>query len=406
MGKLTATTLKNAKPQEKPYKLFDGHGLFIIIKPNGSRWWRFKYRFSGKQKEISMGVYPDTSLAQARKVCQEARERLAQGIDPSQARKDAREEAEALAENSFEAVAREWITAQRGQWTETNTNTVTRRLETNVFPWLGKRPISEITAPELLEVLRRIEERGTLETAHRMRGTCGQLLRYAIATGRAERDIAADLRGALVPVKKQHLAAIIEPKEVANLLRAIDQLEGSLVVRSAMKLAPLFFVRPGELRLAEWSEIDLEAGLWCIPPQKMKMKLPHIVPLCRQAIKILDELYPLTCRSKYVFPSDRSAARPMSNMAMSAALARMGYKGEMTPHGFRAMARTIMDEVLQERVDLIEHQLAHAVRDANGRAYNRTSHLEGRKEMMQRWADYLDTLKAEKVVAFRRRAGA
>ncbi len=412
MSKLTATTIKNAKPEAAAYKLSDGNSLFLLINPateknkDGSKLWRFNYRFAGKQKQLALGRYPEVSLAQARKQCQQARELLAQGLDPSQARKEAKEQAEALAENSFEAVAREWIAGQQNCWSEANTTTVLRHLENNVFPWLGKRPVCEITAPELLKVLRRMEERGILETAHRIRATCGQVFRYAIATGKAERDIAADLRGALVPIKKKHLAAVTDPKEVSKLLRAIDDLGGSLVVRCAMKLAPLFFVRPGELRKAEWSEIDLEAGLWCIPAEKMKMKQPHIVPLCRQAIQILKELQPLTGRSKYVFPSDRSAARPMSDMALTAAMARMGYKGIMTPHGFRAMARTVMDEVLQERVDLIEHQLAHAVRDANGRAYNRTSHLEGRKAMMQRWADYLDGLKAEKVLPFRKKSQA
>jgi integrase len=406
MGKLTATTIKNAKPKEKQYKLFDGQGLFIIIKPNGSRWWRFKYRFNGKYKEISMGVYPDISLAQARKQLQDARELVAQGIDPSKARKEAREEAQALCENSFEAVAREWITIQSERLTDNTITTITRHLENNVFPWLGKRPIAEITAPELLKVLRRMEERGILETAHRIRATCGQVFRYAIAIGKTDRDIAADLRDALIPVKKKHLAAVTEPKEVAELLRAIDSLEGGLVMCTAMKLAPLFFVRPGELRKAEWHEIDLDAKLWSIPAEKMKMKQPHIVPLCRQAVELLKELYPLTCRSRYVFPSDRSAAKPMSDMAMTAALARMGYKGIMTPHGFRAMARTILDEVLQERVDLIEHQLAHTVKDPNGRAYNRTTHLDGRKKMMQRWADYLDGLKAgAQVIPFKKKTG-
>ncbi|MDY0282508.1 MAG: integrase arm-type DNA-binding domain-containing protein [Salinivirgaceae bacterium] len=408
MSNLTATTVDKAKPKDKPYKLSDGNSLFLLINPptksmkNGSKLWRFNYRFNAKQKQLALGKYPDVSLAQARKKCLEAREVLAQGVDPSAARKEAKDEAMALSENSFELVAREFIASKKNTWSKANTETVTRHLEKNAFPWLGKRPIAEITAPELLKVLRRMEERGTLETAHRVRGTCGQIFRYAIATGKAERDISADLRGALLAANKQHLAALTEPREVAELLRAIDTLEGSVVVCSAMKLAPMFFVRPGELRRAEWSEIDLDAGLWCVPAEKMKMKQPHIVPLCRQAKEILSALYPLTCRSKYVFPSDRSAIRPMSDAAMGAALARLGYKGTMTPHGFRAMARTILDEVLQERVDLIEHQLAHAVRDPNGRAYNRTSHLEGRKIMMQKWADYLDGLKAgAQVIPFR-----
>lgn len=391
--KLTATQIKAAKPKEKQYKLSDGAGLCLMVKPNGSKLWHFNYRFEHKHRTISFGMYPDVSLARARERLAEARELLAEGIDPSAHRKAAQELKQAISADSFEAIAREYIENKKAGWTDTNTNTVTRRLETNIFPWLGKRPISEITAPELLQVLRRIEERGTLETAARMRGTCGQIFRYAIAVGKTERDIAADLKGALIVARKKHLAALTNPEDVAELLRAIDNLQASPEIRAAMKLAPLVFVRPGELRVAEWSEIDFETRLWNIPAEKMKMKQPHIVPLADQAIQILQELHPLTSRSRYVFPSARSAARPMSNMAMGAALARMGYKGIMTPHGFRATARTILDEVLQQRVDWIEHQLAHAVKDPNGRAYNRTTHIQGRRQMMQVWADYLDGLK-------------
>ncbi|MGC9519031.1 MAG: tyrosine-type recombinase/integrase [Desulfuromonadaceae bacterium] len=405
MSKLTNTAVKNAKPKEKQYKLFDGQGLFLIVKPNGAKWWRFKYRYVGRYKEISMGVYPNVSLATARKKAQEARELLAQDIDPSAHRKAAREEKLALASNSFEAVAREWIGKQKNRLSKASIETITRHLENNVFPWIGKRPITEVTAPELLSALRKMEERGILETAHRVRATCGQVFRYAIASGKAERDVAADLRGALEPVKQRHLAAVTDPKEVAELLRAIDSLSGSMEVRCAMRLAPLVFVRPGELRNAEWSEIDFENKQWNIPAEKMKMKQPHIVPLSDQAINILQEIHPLTSRSRYVFPSARSAARPLSDMALLAAMARMGYKERMTPHGFRAMARTLLDEVLQQRVDWIEHQLAHAVKDPNGRAYNRTTHLEGRRKMMQVWADYLDGLKqGAQVIPFKAKA--
>jgi integrase len=268
------------------------------------------------------------------------------------------------------------------------------RLERDAFPWMGKRPINEIRAPELLAVLRRVENRGALETAHRIRSIAGQVFRYAVATGRAERDCSGDLKGALPQPREKHHAAITEPKEVGPLLRAIDGYQGQFVVKCALRLAPLFFVRPGELRNAEWEEIDFDQAQWNIPAHKMKMGQPHIVPLCRQAIEILTELKELTGRSKYVFPSGRSFARPMSNNAILAALRRMGYdKDTMTGHGFRAMARTILDEVLRVRPDFIEHQLAHAVRDPNGRAYNRTAHLEGRREMMQLWADFLDGLK-------------
>jgi integrase len=273
------------------------------------------------------------------------------------------------------------------------------RLERDLFPWIGKRPINQIKAPELLAAIRRVESRGALETAHRIRTIAGQVFRYAVATGRAERDPAADLKGALPQPRERHHAAITEPKEVAPLLRTLDGYEGHFVVKCALRLAPMFFVRPGELRNAEWSEIDLDEAAWNIPAHKMKMKQAHIVPLCRQAVEILTELKEFTGESRYVFPSGRSFARPMSNNAVNAALRRMGYDGEtMTGHGFRAMARTILDEVLHIRPDYIEHQLAHAVRDPNGRAYNRTAHLEERRKMMQTWADYLDGLKAGGVV--------
>jgi len=268
------------------------------------------------------------------------------------------------------------------------------RLQLDVFPVMGARPIAEIKAPELLAMLRRIESRGALETAHRVRTICGQIFRYAVATGRAERDPAADLKGALPPYKKNHLAAITDPKDVAPLLRAIDSYKGSFVVKCALQLAPLVFVRPGELRQAEWTEIDLDAAEWNIPAERMKMKVAHLVPLSSQAEEIFRELKLLTGNSRYVFPSGRSFARPMSNNAINAALRRMGFgTEEMTGHGFRAMARTILDEVLQVRPDFIEHQMAHAVRDPNGRAYNRTAHLAERRKMMQTWADYLNELK-------------
>lgn len=388
--------IRNSKPREKQYGLYDGGGLFLTITPRGGKWWRFKYRFNGKEKLMSFGTYPEISLSDARRCREEAREQVAKGVDPSELRKATKEAQAESAANSFEVVAREWIGKQKNKWTPANTLVVTKQLENNVFPWIGKRPIAVIKAPELLTVLRRMEERGILESAQRVRTICGQVFRYAIATGRAERDIAADLRGALTTPKKKHLAAITTPKEVAALLRAIDSLEGTFIVKCAMKLSPFVFLRPGELRQAEWSEIDLDAAEWNLPAEKMKMKQPHLVPLSTQAVAILREIQPLTGSTRYVFHSSRSTKRPMSDMALSAALRRLGYEqGEMTPHGFRAMARTLLDEVLQIRPDFIEHQLAHAVRDPNGRAYNRTTHLIERKKMMQVWADYLDGLKAE-----------
>lgn len=391
---LTDLQIKKAKPREKQYKIYDGGGLFLIITPTGGKWWRFKYRYNDKEKTLSLGTYPEISLSDARKLREEARTHVAKGIDPSELRKATKAAQVESSANSFEIVAREWIGKQKPNWSPANTEIVTRLLAVNVFPWVGKKPITEVKAPELLNVLRKMEDRGILDSAHRTRAICGQVFRYAIATGRAERDVTADLRGAITSPKKKHLASITEPKEVAALLRAIDSLTGTFIVKCAMRLAPLVFVRPGELRQAEWSEINLDKAEWNIPANKMKTKQPHLVPLSTQAVTILKEIQPLTGSTQYVFHSTRSTIKPMSDMALSAALRRMGYaQGEMTPHGFRAMARTILDEVLQVRPDFIEHQLAHAVRDPNGRAYNRTAHIEERRKMMQIWADYLDGLK-------------
>lgn len=402
---LTDTKIRNAKPKEKPYKLTDGDGLFMLINPQGSKWWRFRYRFDGKEKLISFGTYPEVSLSDARDKRTEARRQVAAGINPSQLRQ-AKKAAKVNNESTFEVVAREWHKKFTPAWTPGHAKTILSRLEGNVFPWIGALPIIEIKAPDLLMVLRRIESRGALETAHRVRAICGQIFRYAVATGRAERDPAADLRGALPPVKPKHHAAMTDPEKVAGLLRAIDGYQGSFVTRCALRLAPLLFVRPGELRQMEWAEIDLEAAEWNIPAEKMKTRQPHLVPLAHQSIEILRELHPLTGAGRYVFPSPRTPKRPMSNNGILSALRRMGFdKDEMTGHGFRAMARTILDEVLQVRPDFIEHQLAHAVRDPNGRAYNRTAFLPERRKMMQTWADYLDGLKeGAKVIPFERKA--
>lgn len=401
---LTATEVDKTKPGDKPKYLFDGKGLFLLITPQGGKWWRFKYSLDGKTKTISFGTYPEISLADARKRREDARKLIANGVDPGEVRK-AQKAAKTETVDTFEVIAREWHRKFSGTWSACHAETTIGRLQLDVFPVMGARPIAEIRAPELLAMLRRIESRGALETAHRVRTICGQVFRYAVATGRAERDPAADLKGALPPYKKSHLAAITDPKDVAPLLRAMDGYKGSFVVKSALQLAPLVFVRPGELRQAEWAEIDLDAAEWNIPAERMKMKQPHLVPLSKQAIEILLELKALTGNSRYLFPSGRSFSRPMSNNAINAALRRMGFdKDEMTGHGFRAMARTILDEVLQVRPDYIEHQLAHAVRDPNGRAYNRTAHLAERKKMMQAWADYLDRLKSgAKVVQLRER---
>lgn len=404
-------TIKAAKPKAAPYRLSDGSGLYLLVRPDGAKWWRLDYTHQGKRKTLSAGTYPETGLALARRNAEAARALLAEGKDPSEARKEtkakqaeARETERRLAEgiplaDSFEGIAREWYELNSSSWVDAHGERIIRRLERDIFPWLGSRPIAEIEAPELLAVMRRIENRGANETAHRALQNCGQVFRFAIATGRTKRDISADLRGALAPSgkNKNHLPAITEPKEIGGLLRAIDDYTGAFVTKCALRLAPLVFVRPGELRKAEWPEFDLDAAEWNIPPARMKTREPHLVPLSRQAVQILRELHPVTGRGAYVFPGARTNGRPMSDNAVLAALRRMGYaKDEMTGHGFRAMARTVLDEVLGIRPDLIEHQLAHAVRDPLGRAYNRTKHLPQRREMMQAWADYLDGLKAEK----------
>ncbi len=401
---LTDTAIRNAKPAEKPYKLFDERGLYLEVTPTGGKWWRLKYRFSGKEKRLSLGVYPDVSLKDARARRDEARKLLANGIDPSENRKVQKAVKQDRASNSFEVVAREWFAKHTPNWADHHSDRIIRRLERDIFPWIGGKPIADVTAPELLAVVRRIENRGALETAHRALGNCGQVFRYAVATGRAERDPSGDLRGALPPVKGEHFAATTEPKRVAEILRAMDGYEGTLTVRCALRLAPLVFVRPGELRKAEWSDIDLDAAEWRYTVTKTNT--PHIVPLARQAVAILRELHPLTGRGRFVFPGARSVERPMSDNAILAAMRRMGIgKDEMSGHGFRAVARTILDEVLGVRPDYIEHQLAHAVRDPNGRAYNRTAHLPERRKLMQQWADYLDKLKAGAEVVSLRQAG-
>ena len=397
---LTDTAIRSAKPQAKTVKLFDGGGLYLEVSPAGGKWWRWKYRFAGKEKRLSLGVYPDVRLKAARAKRDAARQQLAAGIDPGEARK-AEKQSQAGAE-SFEAIAREWhaqVLARDG-WRATASASC-GGLERDVFPWLGKRPIAEIKAPELLAVLRRIESRGALETAHRAMQNCGQVFRYAVATGRAERDPTGDLRGALPPPKEKHHASIIEPKRVGGLLRAIDGYEGFFVTKCALRLAPLVFVRPGELRKAQWLEIDFAKAEWRIPGERMKMREQHIVPLSRQAIEILHELEPLTNREipakpdapRYVFPGAQSRLRPMSENAVLAALRRMGYpKEEMTGHGFRSMASTLLHEQGWNHL-AIERQLAHAERNAVSAAYNFAEHLPERRKMMQAWADYLDGLK-------------
>jgi integrase len=391
---LSDVKARNAKSKGEQYKISDADGLYLLVMPAGGKYWRFDYRYDGKRKTLALGTYPEISLLDARGRLCDARKVLAHAIDPGEQKK-AQRKAQAAIENSFEVVAREWHGKNKSIWTPGHADTTLERLERDVFPWLGQQPIDNIKAPDVLRVLRRVESRGAIETAHRIKTVCGQVFRYAVATGRADSDPTAALKGALPSVKVKHRAAITEPNKFADLLRAIDGYEGSFVVKCALQIQALTFVRPGELRHAEWSEIDLDAAQWNIPAEKMKLRLPHIVPLSNQAVYILKELEPLTGKGRYVFPNGRGLARPLSDNGVLAALRTMGFtKEQMTGHGFRAAARTILDEVLGQRVDLIEHQLAHAVKDPNGRAYNRTAHLPARREMMQLWADYLDGLKS------------
>ena len=400
--RLTALTVKNAKPTEKIRKLFDGGGLYLEVSPTGRKWWRLKYRYAGKEKRISLGVYPEVTLKEARDRRYDARKLLDKFIDPSERRQSIREDIRTRASNTFEIVAREWFLHYEPTWAKSHSSKVIGRLEKNIFPWLGKKPIDSITPPQILEVIRKIEARGVLETAHRSLAACGQILRYAVATGRAERDVSVDLRGALPPIKRKHFAATTEPEKVAALLRQLHGYSGSVIVRCALQLAPLVFVRPGELRQAKWRDIDLEATEWRYVVSKTDT--PHIVPLANQSLSILREIEPLTGEGTYVFPSARypRGDRAMSDNAILAAMRGMGIsKDEMCGHGFRAMARTMLDEILGYRPDLIEHQLAHQVRSPNGRAYNRTKHLPERREMMQDWADYLDRLRKGQMIRLR-----
>lgn len=393
---LTASQVKQAKTDDKPYKLSDEKGMFLLVHTNGSKYWRLKYRYAGKEKLLALGVYPDVSLANARAKRDDARKLLDSDIDPGQAKKAKKRTLNQQADDSFEAIATEWFQTKMQDRSKSHQDRTWRALKKDLFTQVGGCPITQITAPELLMALRKIEARGAVETAHRAKQTAGQIFRYAVATGRAERDPSSDLKGALRNPNKKHLAAITDPKEAGKLLVAMDGYYGTPSVKNALLLSPLLFVRPGELRHMEWQEINWTEERWELPVEKMKTRQPHIVPLCHQAISILREHQNLTGRGRYVFPSARGASRPLSENGVRTALRALGYgNDDMTPHGFRAMARTILDEVLNYRVDWIEHQLAHAVRDANGRAYNRTAHLEGRRTMMQGWADYLDNLKAQ-----------
>jgi integrase len=393
---LTDTFVKNVKWTGglAGDKHADGLGLYLHVKEVG-KYWRMSYRFLGKQKTLALGVYPAVSLAKARKWRELAREKLAEGIDPGVAKREERQAQIDAAANTFEAIGRAWLKKTAAKRAEVTQSRITTLLEKDVFPFIGGMAITGIKPRDVLDKsIRKIEARGSVDTAHRAKQICGQIFRYAVAIGLAERDITADLRGALEAVPESHFSAITEPKQAGELMRSIFGYEGHPCTVAALKMSALVFVRPGELRTAEWAEIDMDATEWRIPGSKMKMGFDHLVPLSTQAIEILKGVHPLTGHGRYVFPSLRTGERPMSENTVNGALRAMGYSKEVhTAHGFRAMARTIMDEVMGERVDLIEHQLAHAVKDPNGRAYNRTAHLPARKAMMQRWADYLDTIR-------------
>ncbi|MFO1465884.1 MAG: integrase arm-type DNA-binding domain-containing protein [Steroidobacteraceae bacterium] len=403
MSELTETAIRAAKPTHKPYKRFDGQGLYLLVMPTGGRLWRFKFRSGGKEKLLSLGSYPDVSLKQARAKRDAMRSEVANGADPA-----ARRKSEKLSDaDSFEALAREWLEGQRHAFTVSTFQKAERLFERAIYPYLGAKPIKVIDAPAILEVLRRLETRGLNETAHRAKQRCGQVFRYAVATGRASRDPTADLRDALAPVVVTNHAAITDPSGVRDLLRAIDGYQGQPAVNAALKLAPYVFVRPGELRKADWCEFSLDGAdpEWRIPAARMKMRDAHVVPLSRQAVAILKDLQPLTGPDGLVFPSITSAVRPISENTLNAALRRLGYpKEQMSSHGFRTLASTNLNEQ-GFHPDLIELQLAHKERNKVRAAYNKATRLAERRKMMQAWADFLDALKASNnVVAIKRRA--
>jgi integrase len=370
LNKLSELAVRKATPREKPYKLADGGGLYLQVMPSGAKYWRMKYRYMEREDRLALGVYPQVTLANARKEAAKAKEQLRAGIDPKQAEKQNRLLKALSSESSFDKVAWEWFAKEAPHWSETHLARVKQILEQKLLPYLGPRPVGEISAPELLGALRHTEARGVLETARRALQISGQIFRYAIATGRATRDPSQDLKGALAKPKSRHFAAITVPDTFGELLAAIDNYQGTPEVKAALQLSPLLFCRPGELRQLEWKEVNWKEQRIEIPAEKMKMRQPHIIPLCRQAVSILESLKPVSGHGRYIFPSARGASRPLSENGVRTALRTLGYTNEqMTPHGFRATARTLLDEVLGVRVDLIEHQLAHAVSDANGRAY-------------------------------------
>jgi len=391
---LADVAIRNAKPKERPWKLFDGGGLFLEIAPSGGKLWRFKYRFDGKEKLLAMGIWPDVSLTAARRKREEARALLAQGIDPGEARKAERLRRKTLAENTLEAIAREWDARHLSTRAKSHRDKVIRRLELYVVPYLGARPVAEITAADILACVRRVEALNKQETAHRTLQAIGQVIRFAIASGLAESDPTPALRGALPPATRRHMAAPTDPAQVGEILRALDAFQGSPIVAAAIRLLPLLFCRPGELIAMRWADVDLESGEWRYTVTKTKTE--HLVPLSRQAVRVLGELRALTGHlpGGWVFPGGRSPMQHLSNVAILAAYRRLGIaKEELTAHGWRAVARTLLHEQLGFPAEIIEHQLAHRVPDALGAAYNRTKFVAERKRMMSEWSDYLDRLR-------------
>jgi integrase len=388
---LTNLAIQRVKPADRPQKLFDEKGLFLLVAPRGSKLWRFKYRFAGKEKLLSLGSYPEVSLASARARRDDLRKLIASGIDPSAQRQAEKRALASGNENTFGAIALEWIASRSAIWVPDHTKRQEGRLQKHVLPYLGDRGIEDIEPSEIIAVLRRIESGGTPETAARVLSIVNQICRYAIQTARLIYDPSANLRGVLAPAPKRHLAAITTPEKIGPLLVRLQEYAGSPSVEAALKLAPILFVRPGELRQMRWAHLNLETAEWQLPLSKTQQEL--MVPLPRQAVEILKSLQSMTGHSVYVFPNARSATRPMSENAVLAALRSLDISAdETTAHGFRAMARTVLDEVLGFRPDIIEHQLGHTVRDPLGRAYNRTTFINERRTMMQAWADYLDTL--------------
>lgn len=410
---LTDIQVSKAKPRERDYKLTDGGGLYLLVTTAGGKLWRFKYRFAEKEKLLAIGPYPEISLSDARLRREEARRLLANDTDPGEVKKAAKEAEKELRANTFKKLALEWHERQVDHLAERTRKMIMRRLRRDVFPVIGDTPLTDLSSRLILEkVLRPIEDRTAIDLSHRIRSVLSQILRYGVACGLCDRDLTADLRGALKPIPRKHHAALdaggtTDPNKVGALLRAIDGFEGSVVVKCALRLHPLVATRPGELRHAEWSEIDFDTATWSIPAGRMKMKNPHIVPLSPQALSVLRELHKVSGHGTYLFPSVRSTAKPISDNTMNAGLRRLGYsKEEIVSHGWRAIFRTLADEVLQERIDIVEAQLAHQVKDALGRAYNRTSFLKERRDLMNRWGSYLDSLKkANKVIPLVKRTG-